>query len=57
MGIEEMNMRFAGNVVQVAGGTGGLGKPMSLAFLNEDSEFAVTYRKQEEIPALHGAGA
>jgi NAD(P)-dependent dehydrogenase (short-subunit alcohol dehydrogenase family) len=40
------------NVVVVAGGTGGLGRAVSLAFLNEDAYVVVTYRKQPEFDAL-----
>src|SRR5713101_2279344 len=39
-------------VVVVAGGTGGLGRAVSLAFLNENAQVAVTYREQEEFDAL-----
>jgi NAD(P)-dependent dehydrogenase (short-subunit alcohol dehydrogenase family) len=39
-------------VAVVAGGTGGLGRAVSLAFLNEDAQVVVTYRKQEEFDAL-----
>ena len=39
-------------VVVVAGGTGGLGRAASLAFLNEDAQVVVTYRKEEEFAAL-----
>ena len=42
----------AGKVVVVAGGTGGLGRAVSLAFLSEDDRVIVTYRKQEEFDAL-----
>jgi NAD(P)-dependent dehydrogenase (short-subunit alcohol dehydrogenase family) len=42
----------AGRVVLVAGGTGGLGRAVSLAFLKEDAHVVVTYRKQEEFDAL-----
>lgn len=48
-------MRFSGNVVLVAGGTGGLGRAVSLAFLEEDARVVVTYRNQEELVALRGA--
>lgn len=41
-----------GKVVIVAGGTGGLGRAVSLAFLNEGAQVVVTYRKQEEFDAL-----
>lgn len=47
-----MNVRFAGEVVLVAGGTGGLGRAVSLAFLEEDARVVVTYRNQEEFAAL-----
>jgi NAD(P)-dependent dehydrogenase (short-subunit alcohol dehydrogenase family) len=39
-------------VVLVAGGTGGLGRAVSLAFLQEDTHVIVTYRKKEEFDAL-----
>ena len=39
-------------VVLVAGGTGGLGRAVSLAFLEEDARVVVTYRKQEEVDIL-----
>jgi NAD(P)-dependent dehydrogenase (short-subunit alcohol dehydrogenase family) len=53
----EMNVSFSGNVALVAGGTGGLGRAVSLAFLAEDAKVVVTYRKQEEFAALqHAAG-
>ena len=40
----EMNARFSGKSVIVAGGTGGLGRAVSLAFLEEGAkvEFEVT---------------
>src|SRR3954468_12715592 len=47
-----MSGRFSGNVVLVAGGTGGLGRAVTLAFLEEDANVIVTYRKQEEFDAL-----
>jgi NAD(P)-dependent dehydrogenase (short-subunit alcohol dehydrogenase family) len=39
-------------VAVVGGGTGGLGRAVSLAFLNEDTHVVVTYRKQEEFDSL-----
>jgi NAD(P)-dependent dehydrogenase (short-subunit alcohol dehydrogenase family) len=42
----------AGRVILVAGGTGGLGRAVSLAFLKEDAHVVVTYRKEEELDAL-----
>ncbi len=47
-----MNIVFSNKVVVVAGGTGGLGKAVSLAFLNEGAKVIVTYRKDEEFFAL-----
>ncbi len=53
-----MSERFSGNVALVAGGTGGLGRAVSLAFLQEGAQVAVTYRNQEEFDALNlAAGA
>jgi NAD(P)-dependent dehydrogenase (short-subunit alcohol dehydrogenase family) len=48
-------MSFSGNVVLVAGGTGGLGRAVSLAFLGQDAKVIVTYRKDEEFTALRSA--
>src|SRR5260221_4640319 len=50
-----MTARFRGKVVLVAGGTGGLGKAVSLAFLAEGASVSVTYRKPEEFDALKAA--
>jgi NAD(P)-dependent dehydrogenase (short-subunit alcohol dehydrogenase family) len=50
-----MSARFAGRTVLVAGGTGGLGRAVSLAFLAEDAAVAVTYRRQEEFDAVKAA--
>jgi NAD(P)-dependent dehydrogenase (short-subunit alcohol dehydrogenase family) len=50
-------MRFSGKVVLVAGGTGGLGCAVSLAFLGEGAKVIVTYRKDEEFEALKKASA
>lgn len=52
-----MNISFAGSVVLVAGGTGGLGRAVSLAFLQEGAQVVVTYRKQEECASLQNAAA
>jgi NAD(P)-dependent dehydrogenase (short-subunit alcohol dehydrogenase family) len=41
-----------GKVVLVAGGTGGLGRAVSLAFLAEGAAVVVTYRSEEEFAAL-----
>ncbi len=50
-----MSARFEGKVVLVAGGTGGLGRAVSLAFLEERAKVAVTYQKQEGLDALKNA--
>jgi len=47
-------MRFKNKVVLVAGGTGGLGRAVSLAFLSERANVIVTYRRAEEFQALEG---
>jgi len=45
-------------IVVVAGGTGGLGRAVSLAFLAQGARVAVTYRNQQEFDALKAeAGA
>jgi len=44
--------RFSNKLVLVAGGTGGLGRAVSLAFLEEGASVAVTFRRQEEFDAL-----
>ena len=41
-----------GKVVLVAGGTGGLGRAVSLAFLAAGARVTVTYRKRDEFDAL-----
>jgi NAD(P)-dependent dehydrogenase (short-subunit alcohol dehydrogenase family) len=55
-----MSAKFEGQVVLVAGGTGGLGRAVTLAFLEEGAQVVVTFRKQEELEALKilaGSGA
>src|SRR5712692_1515003 len=51
-----MSTRFSGKTVLVAGGTGGLGRAVSLAFLAEEAAVGVTYRRPEEFDALKSAG-
>ena len=50
-----MNIGFAGKVILVAGGTGGLGRAVSLTFLREGAKVVVTYFHLEEFAALQGA--
>jgi NAD(P)-dependent dehydrogenase (short-subunit alcohol dehydrogenase family) len=50
-----MSAKFEGKVVLVAGGTGGLGRAVALAFLEEGAKVVVTYRAQEEFDALKSA--
>ncbi|HEV2273562.1 MAG TPA: SDR family oxidoreductase [Acidobacteriaceae bacterium] len=55
-----MNAEFEGRVVLVAGGTGGLGRSVSLAFLREKAAVVATYHSREEFGALEqaaGAGS
>jgi len=50
-----MTERFAGQSVLVAGGTGGLGRAVSLMFLQQGAQVAVTYQVQEEFDDLKQA--
>jgi len=47
--------RFKDKSVLVAGGTGGLGRAVSLAFLDEIAKVAVTYQRPDEFAALKKA--
>lgn len=44
-----------GKIALVAGGTGGLGRAVSLAFLKKNYRVAVTYQRREEWGALRSA--
>lgn len=50
-----MSGQFEGRVALVAGGTGGLGRAVSLALLKENAKVVVTYRNQTEWDALKSA--
>ena len=53
-----MNLSFENKVVLIAGGTGGLGRAVSLAFLIEGATTVVTYRSEAEFASLvEAAGA
>lgn len=55
-----MTTEFSQKAVLVAGGTGGLGRSVSLAFLAGGARVAVTWRHEKEFAALRdaaGAGA
>jgi NAD(P)-dependent dehydrogenase (short-subunit alcohol dehydrogenase family) len=47
-----MNVNISSKVVLIAGGTGGLGRSVSLAFLAEGAKVIVTYRRIEQFEAL-----
>jgi NAD(P)-dependent dehydrogenase (short-subunit alcohol dehydrogenase family) len=50
-----MSGRFEGQVALVAGGTGGLGHAVSLAFLKESARVVVTSQRQEGLDGLKSA--
>ena len=50
-----MEISFAGRVVIVAGGTGGLGRAVSLAFLEEGAKVVVPYRSEKGFAELKRA--
>jgi NAD(P)-dependent dehydrogenase (short-subunit alcohol dehydrogenase family) len=50
-----MSESYLGQLGLVAGGTGGLGRAVSVAFLEEGATVVVTYRKENEFEALRDA--
>lgn len=52
-----MNARFSDSVVLVAGGTGALGRTVSLAFLNQGAKVVVTYRNPKELADVRRTAA
>lgn len=50
-----MANRFAGKIALVTGGTGGLGRAVSLAFSHEGATVIATYIKEDEAEALRDA--
>ncbi len=47
-----MNARFENKVALITGGTGALGRAVSLAFLDEGAKIVVTYRDDRELDDL-----
>lgn len=50
-----MKIGFAGKTAVIAGGTGGLGRAVSLAFLEEGAKVVVPYRSEKEFAELRRA--
>jgi NAD(P)-dependent dehydrogenase (short-subunit alcohol dehydrogenase family) len=52
-----MGSEFSEKIVLVAGGTGGLGRAVSVAFLEQGAQVAVTFRHENEFQVLKDAAA
>ena len=52
-----MDQRFSGKLALVSGGTGGLGRAVTLAFLAEGARVAVPYFDQKEFDDLKAAAS
>jgi len=52
-----MKIDFTGKVALVAGGTGGLGRAVSLAFLDEGAKIVVPYHSEKEFDELKRSAA
>ena len=52
-----MDGQFSGKMVLVCGGTGALGRAVSLAFLEQGAEVVVTYRQPKELDELKRVAA
>jgi NAD(P)-dependent dehydrogenase (short-subunit alcohol dehydrogenase family) len=50
-----MTNRFEGKTALIAGGTGGLGRAVTVAFLQEGARVGVTYRAEQELQSLQAA--
>jgi NAD(P)-dependent dehydrogenase (short-subunit alcohol dehydrogenase family) len=50
-----MSAGFSGKVAVVAGGTGGLGRAVALAFQQQGAQVVITYRKQADFDVLRSA--
>ncbi|MGZ7091371.1 MAG: SDR family NAD(P)-dependent oxidoreductase, partial [Candidatus Angelobacter sp.] len=50
-----MTGKFSGKVALVTGGTGGLGRAVTLALLHEGASVIATYIKKDEADALRDA--
>jgi NAD(P)-dependent dehydrogenase (short-subunit alcohol dehydrogenase family) len=47
-------MKFKGKIALVAGGTGALGRAVTLALLRENADVTVTWQHENELTALNG---